>query len=130
MTTTLPTVYGRYLDCLNDRRWDDLGEFVCDDVHYNGQRIGLVGYRSMLQHDVDTIPDLQFTATLLVADDATVGCRLLFHCTPEREFLGWSPTGSAITFAEHVFYRFRAAKIAEVFSLLDTEAIAAQLQSS
>jgi predicted ester cyclase len=129
MTTALKTVYGHYLDCLNERRWDNLDEFVCDDVYYNEQQIGLSGYRSMLQRDTETIPDLRFTADILVADDHTVACRLLFECTPERELLGHAPTGSSITFAEHVFYRFRADRIAEVLSLLDTQAIAEQLKS-
>ncbi|MFS0901312.1 ester cyclase [Mycolicibacterium litorale] len=121
-------VYRRYLDCLNDRRWDDLGRFVADDVVYNGERIGLKGYRSMLESDTHAIPDLRFTAELLLADRGVVGCRLFFHCTPRHEFLGFEPTGGQVSFAEHVFYRFGDQKIAEVWSLIGKEAIREQLR--
>jgi predicted ester cyclase len=127
MTGSLTDVYRRYLDCLNHRRWEDLADFVCDDVTYNGEPLGGGGYRTMLERDTHAVPDLRFTPDLLVADGDTVACRLLFRCTPERLFFEFTPTGARITFAEHVFYRFRDARIAEVWSLIDTRAIAAQL---
>lgn len=49
----------------------------------------------------------------------------MFRCTPQRPFLGFEPTGAPISFAEHAFYRFRDTKIAEVWSVIDTKAIAA-----
>jgi predicted ester cyclase len=42
-TETLAEVYRRYLQCLNERRWDDLGEFVCDDAIHNRRPLGLSG---------------------------------------------------------------------------------------
>ncbi|MGE2715148.1 ester cyclase [Mycolicibacterium litorale] len=121
-------VYRGYLDCLNERRWDDLGTFVADDVVYNGEPLGLNGYRSMLESDTHAIPDLRFNAELLLADAHTVACRLVFRCTPRHEFLGFEPTGEQVSFAEHVFYRFRDGRIVEVWSLIDKEAIRGQLR--
>jgi predicted ester cyclase len=51
----------------------------------------------------------------------------LVHCTPRDRFLGFTPNGSRLHFAEHVFYRFRDNRIAEVSSLIDRASIAAQL---
>ena len=45
---------------------------------------------------------------------------------PQQQFLGFDPPGTPIAFAEHVFYRFCDSKIAEVWSVIDTQAIAAQ----
>jgi predicted ester cyclase len=118
--------YRRYLQCLNERRWNDLHEFVCADVSYNEKPIGLDGYRAMLEADTRAIPDLQFNAEVLVGEADVVACRLVFRCTPQQPFLGFQPTGAPISFAEHVFYRFRDTKIAAVWSLIDTQAIAAQ----
>jgi predicted ester cyclase len=56
-----------------------------------------------------------------------VACRLWFTCTPTSTFFGHEPTGRPISFCEHVFYRFRDGRIAHVWSLIDREAIAAQL---
>jgi len=119
--------YSQYLHCLNERRWDDLGEFVSHDVVHNGRPLGLSGYRAMLEADTGAVPDLQFVAEMIVAQDDVVACRLGFHCTPQEKFLGFDPPGTPVSFAEHVFYRFRDAKIAEVWSVIDTRAIAAQI---
>jgi predicted ester cyclase len=122
----LSDVYGAYLQCLNERRWNDLGEFVLADLTYNQQPITLDGYRTMLRADREAIPDLHYVADLVVCDGQSVGARPYFHCTPQRPFLGFEPTGGAISFAEHVLYRFDRDKIAQVWSLLDRQAIAKQ----
>ena len=62
--TDLSDVYRAYLACLNKQDWPKLEQFVHDDVYYNGQRIGLSGYREMLERDFDEIPDLYFNIQL------------------------------------------------------------------
>jgi len=37
-------------------------------VYYNGQRIGILGYREMLERDFNEIPDLYFDIQLLLSD--------------------------------------------------------------
>lgn len=124
----LRAVYLGYLTCLNERRWDDLGDFVADELTYNGDRILLADYRTLLQGDAHAIPDLQYRPELLLADDGFVSCRLVFDCAPERPFLGFAPTGQRFSFAEHVFYRFADGRIADVWSLIDRDAIREQMQ--
>lgn len=122
--------YREYLACLNDRRWEDLGRFVDDDVVHNGRRLGLSGYRAMLEADTRAIPDLEFTPQILIADGNVVACRLFFECTPKHVFLGFEPTGERISFAEHVFYRLDNGRIAEVWSVIDKEAVRDQLRAA
>ena len=119
--------YRDYLACLNERRWDDLGRFVADEVVHNGRSLGLAGYRAMLEADIHAVPDLLYVPQILIADDPIVSCRLFFECTPRHTFLGLEPTGQRISFAEHVIYRFDDRRIAEVWSVIETEAIRAQL---
>jgi predicted ester cyclase len=126
-TEPVAQVYRRYLQCLNERRWDDLADFVSDDVTRNGKSMGLDGYRTLLETDVAAVPDLQFIAELMVVQGDFVACRLTFECTPQHPFLGFDPPGTAISFAEHAIYRFSDSKIAEVWSVIDTQAIAAQI---
>ena len=123
---SLLDIYRNYLACLNDRRWSALGEYVADDVVHNGRALGLSGYRAMLEADTWAIPDLEFVAEILLADDPVVSCRLFFQCTPQHEFLGFEPTGQRVSFAEHVFYRFGDRRISEVHSLIDRDAIRQQ----
>jgi predicted ester cyclase len=58
-----------------------------------------------------------------------VGARLDFRCTPVGEFLGFPPTGRTVEFSENVFYRFREGRIAEVWSLVDREAVRRQMEA-
>jgi predicted ester cyclase len=126
--TTAGEIYRDYLSCLNERRFSDLGDYVANDLSYNGKRMTLAEYRALLENDVDATPDLHYDAELLVADDHVVACRLLFRCTPRRSFLGFEPTGQQLAFAEHVFYRFEEGRIVDVWSLIDRETIREQLQ--
>lgn len=119
--------YREYLACLNRRDWASLGRYVHEEAHHNGRRLGVAGYRAMLERDVEEIPDLRFEAQLLVTDPARVAARLWFDCTPRGTFLGLPVNGRRVSFAENVFYELRDGRIAQVWSLLDRAAIEAQL---
>ncbi|WP_434604137.1 ester cyclase [Pseudomonas sp. R1-7] len=120
--------YRNYIACLNDRRWQDLGRFVDDHVHYNGKPVGLAGYRAMLENDVSTIADLRFNIDLLVVEPPNVASRLLFDCSPRGRFLGLETYGRRIRFSENVFYAFEQGKIVRVWSVIDKGAVEAALQ--
>ena len=123
----LRTLYGNYIDCLNQRNWASLGQFVDEHVVHNGRSLGLSGYRDMLERDVLEIPDLRFDIELLVIEPPMVASRLSFDCSPRHIFLGLNIGGKRIRFAENVFYLFRDGKIAKVWSVIDKSAIEAQL---
>jgi predicted ester cyclase len=125
--TGLSDVYRDYIACLNRQDWPTLERFVHDDVHYNGKRIGLSGYRQMLERDFDEIPDLRFHIQLLVSDPPCIASRLGFCCSPRGSFLGLAVNGKKVSFTENVFYQFRAEKIEQVWSVIDKAAIEAQL---
>ena len=120
--------YRNYIACLNDRRWQDLGRFVDDNVHYNGKPVGLAGYRAMLEDDVITIADLRFNIDLLVVEPPNVASRLLFDCSPRGRFLGLATHGRRIRFYENVFYAFEQGKIVRVWSVIDKAAVESALQ--
>lgn len=123
----LSDVYRDYIACLNRQDWPQLGRFVDDDVSHNLRRLGLAGYRAMLEQDFRDIPDLRFNIALLVSDASHVASRLVFECSPKGTFLGLAVNGRRVTFAENVFYEFRDGKIVQVWSVIDRAAIEAQL---
>jgi predicted ester cyclase len=127
MRTDLSEVYRDYIACLNAQDWPKLEQFVHDDVHYNGQRIGISGYREMLERDFCEISDLYFDIQLLISDPPFVASRLEFDCTPKGTFLGLDVNGKRVSFTENVFYEFRREKIWHVWSVIDKAAIEAQL---
>jgi len=125
--TDLSVVYRGYIACLNKQNWSKLEQFVHDDVQYNEQQIGIVGYREMLERDFYEIPDLHFDIQLLISDPPYIASRLRFNCTPKGMFLGLHVNGKRVSFTENVFYGFRGEKIAQLWSVIDIAAIEAQL---
>jgi predicted ester cyclase len=126
-TAELEQRYRAYLAALNERRFEDLDQFVHDRLTYNDEPMTRRQYRDLIADDVAAVPDLVFDVGMLVVADYEVACRLMFDCTPEHEFLGFSPNGQRIAFTEHVFYRYREGRIANVWSLIDRKAIEQQL---
>ncbi|WP_022723005.1 ester cyclase [Rhodopseudomonas sp. B29] len=126
-TSNLPDLYRDYIACLNRQDWDALGRFVAEGVRHNGRPLGLSGYRAMLEQNFRDIPDLSFKIALLVCEGTSVAARLQFDCTPTATFLGLAVNGKRLSFAENVFYEFRAGRIVEVWSVIDKAAIEAQL---
>ena len=123
----LSDIYRGYITCLNKQDWPNLGTFVHDDVHYNGKRIGLSGYREMLEQDFRAIPDLYFDIQLLISEPPHVASRLNFDCTPKGVLFGLPVNGRKVQFAENVFYEFLDKRIVNVWSIIDKAAIEAQL---
>lgn len=127
--TELAEIYRGYIACLNTQDWALLGQFVDRDASHNGRRLGLSGYQEMLERDFRDIPDLSFNIQLLVSDPPVIASRLAFDCTPKGTFLGLPVDGRRVSFTENVFYEFRGGKVWQVWSVIDTAAIEAQLQN-
>jgi len=125
--TDLSDIYRGYITCLNKQDWPRLEQFVHDEVHYNGEPVGIPGYRQMLERDFREIPDLYFNVQLLISEPPWIASRLLFDCTPKGTFLGLRVDGKRVSFSENVFYQFRGARIEQVWSIIDKAAIEAQL---
>ena len=125
--TDLAEIYRGYIDCLNRQDWPNLGKFVHENAHYNGKRIGLSGYREMLEGDFRAIPDLYFDIDFLVSEPPRIASRLRFDCTPTGELFGLAVNGRKVQFTENVFYEFLDRRIVNVWSIIDKAAIQAQL---
>ena len=124
----LADIYQAYIACLNRRDWAELGRFVHDEVEHNERRLGLAGYRALLERDVAEIPDLRFAVRLLIVEWPFLASRLAFDCTPAGTFLGLPVNGRRVAFTENVFYEFLERRIRRVWSVIDKAAIEAQLR--
>lgn len=125
--TQLKEIYLAYLDCLNRQAWSELADYVDPEVEHNGRPLRLAGYRHMLIADYAAIPDLQFQPELILCKPPRLAARLKFDCSPKAAFMGLAVNGRRVTFHEHVFYDFRDAKIARVWSVIDKAEIEKQL---
>jgi len=122
----LSDIYLAYLDCLNRQAWDELGNFVDDQVEHNGRPVRLEGYREMLVKDFQDIPDLSFHTELLVCEPPKIAARLKFDCSPVGVFMALPVNGKRVVFHEHVFYEYKDKKISRVRSVIDKTEIEQQ----
>jgi predicted ester cyclase len=119
--------YRGYLTCLNERHFEDLPRYVHDPVVHNDRTLNIAEFQALLRLDATEIPDLHYAIERLVIQDEQVACRIRFACTPAASFRGLPPIGQPISFVEHVFYRYQGGKIAEIWSVIDMDAIREQL---
>jgi predicted ester cyclase len=103
--------YDRYLQRCNEHRFDELGEFVADDV--NGPAEGLSCYVAGLHAIVEGFPDYQWDLQRLLIDGQWLAARLYGAGTHTGPFRGIGATGRAIRTQELVIYRVADGKIAE-----------------
>ena len=121
--------YRGYLACLNEKRFGDLAEFVHDPVVHNDRTLAVAEFQDLLRRDAAEIPDLYYEIERLVIDGEEVACRIRFDCTP-TSFRGLPSTNRPISFVEHVFYQYRNGRIAQIWSMIDMDAIRDQLSTA
>jgi predicted ester cyclase len=107
----LAALYERYLACCNERRFDQLGEFVSDQVSGSGPVDGLAGYIAGVEAVCTGFPDYRWELQHLVVEDDTIAARLIGRGTHTGRFSGIGPTGRWISIQELVVYRIADGKI-------------------
>jgi predicted ester cyclase len=102
---------GRYLGRCNEHRFDELDEFVAEDV--NGSAQGLSQYIAGLHAVVEAFPDYQWDLQRLLVDGRWLAARLYGTGTHSGSFRGVTATGRLIRTQELVMYRMADGKIIE-----------------
>jgi predicted ester cyclase len=117
-----------YVQCLNERRADDLALIVAGELTHNGQRMtrqqwwdGPVG-----QH-LTAVPDQTWTIEDAVIAEGRIAVRYQDSGTPTGRWIGLEPTGARISFREHVFYTITSGRITGIWSVFDSETVRRQL---
>ncbi len=103
--------YRRYLRCCNEHRFDELGEFVHDDVRVNDAAAGLRGYVTDLDTLVAAVPDYFWDLRHLLVDGSLLSAYSIGS--------GTSTGGQPVRMPEFTLYRIDAGRIAEVWGDLD-----------
>lgn len=111
-------LYQRYLERCNQHRFDELGEFVAENVIGSTER--LANYISGCLEVVVAFPDYRWNVQHIVVDGPWLAARLWGLGTHTGTFRGVLPTGRKIQVQELVQYRFADGKIAECWGDLHT----------
>ncbi len=113
----LAAFYRRYINRCNEHRFDELDEFVDQNVEVNGAVHGLRKYGAGLRSVVEAFPDFQWDLQHLLIDDCWLGA----HLTDT----GTSAAGRPVTIEEFAIYRMAGGRIVAVWGDLDKERLAA-----
>ena len=125
---TLNEFYHRYVAALNERNFAVVATLIPDEVMVNGQRNKREDVLAGLKWLTDVVPDYKWHIEDLFIDGERIAVRLRDIGTPAKTFFGAEPTGGSIEFTEFASYRVRGGQFAEMWYLLDTAAITAQLK--
>ncbi len=106
-------VYERYLTRCNEHRFDELGEFVAEQVAGSGAVDGLAAYIDRLKVVTAAFPDYHWDVQDVVIENDTLAARLIGRGTHTGPFDGIAPTGRRVSTQELVIYRFAGGKIAQ-----------------
>jgi predicted ester cyclase len=112
----LEAFYRRYLQRCNEHRFDELGEFVDENVEVNGAGQGLWEYAKGLGAFVEALPDYHWDLRHLLID----GCWLSAHLVDT----GTTPAGWSISVQEFALYRVAGGRIIEAWGDLDRSRLA------
>jgi predicted ester cyclase len=107
------SLYQRYLTCCNEHRFDQLGEFVSEQVSGSAPVDGLAGYIDGVRAVCTAFPDYHWELQQLVVEEDTIAARLIGEGTHEGRFGGIAPTGRRISTQELVIYRIADGKIVQ-----------------
>src|SRR4051812_31193640 len=98
----LIALYGRYLACCNEHRFDALGEFVAEQVDGSGAVDGLAAYIDRLKDVTTAFPDYHWDLQKVLVEGDTIAARLIAGGTHTGPFGGIAATGRRVATQELV----------------------------
>ncbi|WP_020393150.1 ester cyclase [Kribbella catacumbae] len=119
--------YRRYIQCWNDRRLDELREYVADDVRVNDAEQDPERYVAGMEDVFSAFPDFHWDLRHLLIDGDWISAHFTVTGTHQGTFLGVPASGRAIVAQEFAVYLIGDGKIAEVWGATDHLTILNQL---
>jgi predicted ester cyclase len=103
--------YEQYLACCNERRFDQLSDFVDEQVSGSAPEDGLAAYIEGVKAVSTGFPDYHWDLQELLVEGNSIAARLIGRGTHTGVFGRIAPTGRKITIQELVLYRIADGKI-------------------
>ncbi|OOC55082.1 MULTISPECIES: ester cyclase [Nocardiopsis] len=119
--------YRRYVEKLNAHKFDDMDEFIRDEVVLNGEPSTRNDVIAVLKADIDAVPDFRWEVREFLVDGDRAAVRAINTGTPVKEWLGVAPTGAAFEIVEYAIYRVRDGRFAQMTALHDASTLQRQL---
>jgi predicted ester cyclase len=119
--------YRRYIKVLNARQFDALDDIIHDEVTLNGTPSTRQQIVTVLQQEVEAVPDLHWEVTDLIVDGDRLGAQLVNTGTPVSAFVGVAPTGASFEVTEYAVYEIRDGRFVHMAAIHDAVSVRQQL---
>lgn len=117
--THLREFFQRYIDALNTHEFHRMTEFIHDELILNGQPVTRDDVIRELEGHADAVPDFLWRVKVLVVEGDRVAARLFNKGTPAKQWLGLTPTGTSVEYAEYASHKVRDGRFEEMWYLID-----------
>ncbi len=124
----LTQFYTRYIAAINAREFDFVAGLIHEDVLMNGAPHKRADVLASLRGIADAVPDYRWNVQDLFVVDDRIAARLQNTGTPVKTFMGHAATGARVNFMEFASYKIRDGRFAEMWFLMDGDAVGRQLR--
>lgn len=121
------SLYQSYLDYCNKHDFESMTSFYTPTIKVNGVPMDPASVTAQFEPLIAGFPDWHWEMRHIVVDDENIVVHFNVTGTHHGTFAGIEATGRQIAVAEFTLYRLEEGKFAEVFDLVDMDALMRQI---
>ncbi|WP_216638170.1 ester cyclase [Mycobacterium sp. 1423905.2] len=120
-------LYQSYLDYCNQHDFDSMARFYTPTIEINGAPTDPATVTDQFAPLIEAFPDWHWDIKHLVIDDDNIVVHFTVTGTHRGTFQGIEATGRRVSISEFTLYRVEDGKFAEVWDLVDMDALVKQI---
>ena len=117
------SLYLSYLECCNEHEIDRMASFYTSTIRINEAPMDPAAVAAQFAPLFSAFPDWHWEIRNLVVDGDYIAGHFAVTGTHREAFQGIEATGRRVTISEFTFYRLEDGKFAEVWDLVDMDAV-------
>jgi steroid delta-isomerase-like uncharacterized protein len=121
------SLYASYLEACNDHDFERMATFYTPTIKVNGLSMDPAAVTAQFAPTITAFPDWHWELRHIVVDDANIVVHFTVTGTHQGSFQGIEATGRRVGISEFTLYQLQDGKFAEVWDLLDTDALMKQI---
>jgi steroid delta-isomerase-like uncharacterized protein len=121
------SLYQAYLEHCNNHDFGSMASFYSPAIRVNGTAMDPASVAEQFAPIIAAFPDWHWEIRHLVTDDENIVVHFVVTGTHQGTFQGIEATGRRFEISEFTLYRVEQGKFAEVWDLLDTDALMKQI---
>ncbi|WP_199254635.1 ester cyclase [Mycolicibacterium mengxianglii] len=121
------SLYLSYLKCCNDHDLEGMASFYAPTMKVNGVPMEPTAVTAQFEPTIAGFPDWHWDMQHIVIDGDDIVVHFMVTGTHQGAFEGFEATGRRVTVSQFTLYRLHDGKFAEVWDLVDMNALIKQI---